>query len=75
MEEIIKKIIANQFGVPPTSVANDMCVRHDFNSDSLDIVEIVMEIEGEFNIEIEEEELTESTVGFMIDLVKAKLAK
>jgi acyl carrier protein len=75
MEEIIKKIIANQFGVPLTSVANDMCVRNDFNSDSLDIVEIVMEIEGEFGIEIEEEELTGSTVGFMIALVKAKLAK
>jgi acyl carrier protein len=52
-----------------------MCVRNDFNSDSLDIVEIVMEIEGEFGIEIEEEELTGSTVGFMIALVKAKLAK
>ena len=75
MEEIIKKIIADQFGVLPTSVANDMCVRNDFDSDSLDIVEIVMEIEGEFDIEIEEKELTGSTVGFMIDLVKTKLAK
>ena len=53
---------------PEASFADDL------DSDSLDLVELVMALEEEFDIAIDEEELEDiETVGQAFDLVTAKL--
>jgi acyl carrier protein len=46
----------------------------DLDADSLDLVELVMALEDEFDVSIDEEELEGiTTVGQAVDLVRAKL--
>ena len=43
------EIIANQLGVAPHETANNPGLLNDFGADSLDVVELVMELEEEFD--------------------------
>jgi acyl carrier protein len=52
----IKNIIAEQLQVEPEVVSLDTSLMKDLEADSLDAVEIIMGIEGEFGIEIPDEE-------------------
>jgi acyl carrier protein len=75
IEQGVKTIIANQFGVDVNSVTNDQDLIH-YNIDSLDIVEIVMSLETDFHIAIEDDEYRPAdTVGKIIDLVKSKVVQ
>lgn len=73
IEKQIKKIIAEQFGILPDSIdINDHLEK--FNVDSLDIIEIVMDIEELFHIKIEDNEYkTAQTIDSIIKLVESKL--
>jgi len=48
--EKVKKIISDQFGVDEASITPDTSFKEDLNADSLDMVEIVMAMEEEFDI-------------------------
>jgi acyl carrier protein len=73
IETQIKSILAKQFGVLPETILNDSNLI-DLGADSLDIVEIVMELETHFKIIIEENEYAEgSTVNSIVHLVESKL--
>ncbi len=52
----IVEIIANQLGVEEEDIAGDASVVDDLGADSLDVVELVMALEEEFNLEIPDEE-------------------
>jgi acyl carrier protein len=52
----IKDIIVEQLGVDPERVAAEASFIDDLGADSLDIVELVMAMEEEFNIEIPDED-------------------
>lgn len=52
----IKEIIAEQLGVEVEDVKMDTHLMKDLEADSLDAVEIIMEIEDEYDIEIPDEE-------------------
>jgi acyl carrier protein len=52
----IKDIIVEQLGVDPERVASEASFIDDLGADSLDIVELVMAMEEEFNIEIPDED-------------------
>ena len=52
----IVEIIANQLGVDEEDIAGDASVVDDLGADSLDVVELVMALEEEFNLEIPDEE-------------------
>ena len=55
--------------VPEASFADDL------DADSLDLAELVMELETQFDITVEEEELADiKTVGQALDMVNGKLA-
>jgi acyl carrier protein len=55
--------------VPSASFADDL------DADSLDLAELVMELETQFDITVEEEELADiKTVGQALDMVNGKLA-
>jgi acyl carrier protein len=52
----VKDIIVEQLGVDPERVAPEASFIDDLGADSLDIVELVMAMEEEFNIEIPDED-------------------
>ena len=56
MKDKIVEIIANQLGIDHGDVTPEASVIDDLGADSLDVVELVMALEEEFNLEIPDEE-------------------
>ena len=56
IEARVKKIIAEQLGVPEADVTNEKAFVADLGADSLDTVELVMAFEEAFGIEIPDED-------------------
>lgn len=73
IETRVKEIIAEQLKVDdPASITNEASFIDDLGADSLDTVQLIMELESEFNIEITDEESTKiKTVQDAIDFIKA----
>jgi acyl carrier protein len=68
IEAKVKKIVAEQMGVPENEISRDTSFVNDLNADSLDTVELVMEFEDEFEMSIPDEEAEKiQTVGMAID--------
>ncbi|HDD39808.1 MAG: acyl carrier protein [Thaumarchaeota archaeon] len=75
VEERVRKIIAEQFGLKPEELRDDMTFAEDLMAESVDIVELIAALEDEFGIEIPEEEAQQNkTVGEAIEYMKKKLA-
>ena len=74
IESKLKELIADLLGVDEVSIHNDSHFINDLNADSLDGVEIIMNVEDEFNIDVIDDE-AESAVVFslLVDLVENKL--
>ena len=53
----IKEIIANQLDIDVNEIQNDSNLIEDLKADSLDVVELIMDLEQEFDVEIPNEEL------------------
>ena len=69
--EKIKAIIVEQLGVTDTSVTMEASFIDDLGADSLDIVELVMALEEEFDIEIPDADAEKVvTVGDVVDYIK-----
>jgi len=71
-EKIVEKI-CNQFGLEPSEVNENTSFIDDLGADSLDVVELTIEMEDEFGMaEVPEEELKKLvTVGDLVEYVKA----
>ncbi len=66
--EKIKKIIAEQLDVEEDAIKEASSITDDLGADSLDVVDLVMSIEDEFDVEIPEDQVENiKTVG---DIVK-----
>ncbi|MFR6448867.1 MAG: acyl carrier protein [Peptoniphilus grossensis] len=71
MKERILEIIAEQFNMDVSELDEDMNFQDDLNADSIELVELVMTIEEEFETEVSEEDLEKlKTVGDVIDYVE-----
>ena len=55
-EERLRKIIAEQLSVGEEEVTPEASFIEDLNADSLDLVELIMSLEEEFNVKISDEE-------------------
>lgn len=71
MEEKIKEIIERYLGVNPSDYSNESKFVEDLACDSLDMIEVIMECEREFNIAIPDDSVSKLvTVQDLIDYVK-----
>ena len=74
LEEKVKEIIAKELGVEREKLTNDASFMEDLGADSLDTVELVMEFEKEFNIDIPDEDAEKlRTVGDALDLSQVQV--
>lgn len=73
MLEKIKEIIAEQLNVEAETITAETSFKEDLGADSLDLFELVMSLEEEYNIEIPSEDLESiTTVGAVMDYLKNK---
>ena len=71
----IKDIIEKELGVEREKLTPEASFIEDLGADSLDIVELVMEFEKEFNIDIPDEDAEKlRTVGYAVAYLEAKVA-
>ncbi|MEN3183516.1 MAG: acyl carrier protein [Atribacterota bacterium] len=70
----VKEIIVDQLGVDEEDVTPDASFIDDLGADSLDIVELIMAFEEEFDIEIPDEDAEKiTTVGEAVEYIESKL--
>ena len=66
----IKDIIVDKLGIDEEKVTREASFKDDLGADSLDIAELVMELEDEFDMEIPDEEAEKiNTVGDALDFI------
>ena len=72
--EKVKGLFVEELGIDSEKVTMDAKLEEDLEIDSLGIVEVVMAFEDEFEIEIDDEDLTDvGTVGQAVNLLHSKL--
>jgi acyl carrier protein len=74
LEERVAEIIVEQLGVTREEVVPEASFIDDLGADSLDIVELVMAMEEEFDVEIPDEDAEKiQTIGAAVAYLKEKL--
>lgn len=72
--EKITEIIAVQFNVEEDTLSKDTSFRDDLNADSLDLVELIMAIEDEFDLEVDDEGMEDiETIGDVVESIEKEL--
>lgn len=75
VESRVKEIIVNKLGVEDSQITPEASFTNDLGADSLDTVELVMEFEKAFNLQIPDEDAEKiGTVGDAIKYIKGKTA-
>ena len=71
----VKAIIVDKLGVEESEVKNEASFTNDLGADSLDIVELIMDFEKKFDIEIPDVDAGDkiSTVGDAIQYIEGKV--
>ena len=66
--EKVKKILSEQFDVEEEKITADTSIINDLGADSLDVVDLLMSIEDEFEVEVPDDEI--ENIKTVEDLVK-----
>jgi acyl carrier protein len=75
IRQTLVEIIENDLGERPQNIADEVNLRQGLGLDSVDVVGIVMQIEGRFRIRLTHAELEKvATVGNLLDLIQTKVA-
>lgn len=72
--EKIREVVAKKFKVQPQNVNESTRLREDLNVDSLDAVELIMELEDTFNVKIADDEAQKlKTIGDIVNFLTPKV--
>ena len=76
IEDKVLTIVSDQMGINKAEITRETSFINDLNADSLDIVELVMEFEDNFDMNIPDEEAEKiKTIGQAVDYIKAHQAQ
>jgi acyl carrier protein len=68
----VKRIVIERLGVEEAEVTTEASFKDDLGADSLDVVELVMELEDEFDLEISDEDAEKiTTVGEVVKYIQS----
>lgn len=70
--EKVKAILAEQFDVEEEKITGETDLQEDLGADSLDVVDLLMSIEDEFEVEVPDEEIENiKTVGSLVSYIES----
>ena len=72
--DTLKKILEEQLDIEPSEISESTDIMEDLGADSLDIVELMMSVEEEFDITIEDSDARLfKTVGDVVNYIESKM--
>jgi len=73
VESKVKEIIAEQLGINEEDISRDSSTVDDLGADNLDVMELVMALEEEFEVEIDDSEVGNlDTVADFVEIVSQR---
>lgn len=73
VEDKVKRIVVERMSKTPEEVTMEARFIDDLGADSLDLTELLMALEEEFNVDIDDEANTIETVGDAVSYISGKL--
>jgi acyl carrier protein len=72
--KLVREHLVSELGVSDDQISESTRFREDLDADSLDLYELVMELEDRYKIRVSEEEAAEiETVGQAVELITARV--
>ncbi|PTX61254.1 acyl carrier protein [Melghirimyces profundicolus] len=71
--ERVQRIIVDRLGVDSSEVTKEASIKDDLGADSLDVMDMILELEDEFSMEISDEEAEKiNTVGDIVNYIESR---